>query len=90
MNTDTSTAMAPDDFDALEAILDDLRERHDEIPQWEFCEGFLAAVVCTREPISDEEAVDALLPEVLGVDLPAARLPRWIQAAPDEDAEVAL
>jgi outer membrane lipoprotein LolB len=32
--------------------------------------------------------MDALLPEVLGVDLPAARLPRWIQAAPDEDAEV--
>ena len=32
--------------------------------------------------------VDTLLPEVLGVDLPAARLPRWIQAAPDEDAEV--
>ena len=32
--------------------------------------------------------VDALLPEALGVDLPAARLPRWIQAAPAADAEV--
>ena len=32
--------------------------------------------------------VDTLLPEVLGVDLPAARLPRWIQAAPAADAEV--
>ena len=32
--------------------------------------------------------VDALLPEALGVELPAARLPRWIQAAPAADAEV--
>ncbi|HMV93871.1 MAG TPA: outer membrane lipoprotein LolB, partial [Thauera aminoaromatica] len=34
--------------------------------------------------------VDALLPEALGVDLPAARLPRWIQAAPAADAEVRI
>lgn len=34
--------------------------------------------------------VDALLPEALGVDLPAARLPRWIQAAPATDAEVRI
>ena len=55
MNTDTSTAMAPDDFDALEAILDDLRERHEEIPQWEFCEGFIAALVCCRRVILPSE-----------------------------------
>ena len=55
MNTDTSTAMAPDDFDALEAILDDLRERHDEIPQWEFCEGFIAALVCCRRVVLPSE-----------------------------------
>lgn len=32
--------------------------------------------------------VNALLPELLGVELPAARLPSWIQAAPAADAEV--
>ena len=55
MNTDTSAAMAPDDFDALEAILDDLRERHEDIPQWEFCEGFIAALVCCRRVILPSE-----------------------------------
>ena len=56
-------ALAVDDFDALDAILDDLRSRDDDMPQWEFCEGFLAGVICTREPITDDEAMDALLPE---------------------------
>ena len=62
MNTDTtapsnapSTAMSPDDFDALDSILDGLRERHDEIPQWEFCEGFIAALVCCRRVILPSE-----------------------------------
>ena len=62
----TTTALTSDDFDELDTLLDDLRTRDDEVPQWEFCDGFLAAVVCTREPISDEEAVDALLPEFEG------------------------
>ncbi len=62
----TSAALTSDDFDELDTLLDDLRTRDEEVPQWEFCEGFLAAVVCTREPISDEEAVDALLPEFEG------------------------
>ena len=29
-------ALSPDDFDALDTILDDLRQRDDEVPQWEF------------------------------------------------------
>lgn len=65
MNT-TTDALTSDDFDELDTLLDDMRTRDAEVPQWEFCEGFLAAVVCTREPISDEEAVDALLPEFEG------------------------
>ena len=36
--------LTPEDFDALDAELDMLREQDDEIPQWEFCEGFLAAL----------------------------------------------
>jgi outer membrane lipoprotein LolB len=36
----------------------------------------------------DAADVDTLLPAVLGIELPAARLPRWVQGAPDTDAEV--
>ncbi len=34
------------------------------------------------------DSAEALLPRVLGVDVPVARLGRWVQAAPDADAEV--
>ena len=58
MNTPTLHAspadaqtMRAEDFDALDDILDDLRSRYDETPQWEFCEGFLAALVCCRRRI---------------------------------------
>lgn len=59
----TAGGLQVEDFDALDAILDDLRSREEDAPQWEFCEGFLAAVICCREPLSDDEALDALLPE---------------------------
>ena len=48
-------------FDELDAILDDLRSRYDETPQWEFCEGFMAAVVCSRRPIPADEYLSVLL-----------------------------
>jgi uncharacterized protein len=50
-----------EDFNTLDAILDNLRTRDDEIPQWEFCEGFLAAVICSRRPIPVDEYLYALL-----------------------------
>jgi uncharacterized protein len=53
--------LSPEDFDALDAILDDLRTRYDETPQWEFCEGFMAALVCCRRPIGTAEMLDVLL-----------------------------
>lgn len=34
------------------------------------------------------DSAEALLPRVLGVDVPVARLGRWVQAAPDATAEV--
>ena len=58
------TGLAATDFDALDDILDDLRTRHDETPQWEFCEGFLAALVCCRRRIDTDE----WLPVLLGLD----------------------
>jgi uncharacterized protein len=48
-------------FDELEAILDELRTRDDEIPQWEFCEGFMAALICCRRAIPVEEYFPMLL-----------------------------
>ena len=50
-----------EDFDELDAILDDLRTRYDETPQWEFCEGFMAAVICMRRPVAPDEYLAALL-----------------------------
>ena len=60
----TSSAPPPlshDDFDQLDTILDDLRTRDDEIPQWEFCEGFMAAVICCRRALQPQEYFEVLL-----------------------------
>lgn len=48
-------------FDELEDILEALRARGNETPQWEFCEGFLAALVCCRRAIPDDEFFPVLL-----------------------------
>jgi len=55
------TFLQTEDFDALDTILDDLRGRYDETPQWEFCEGFMAAMVCSRRPIPPAEYLAVLL-----------------------------
>jgi uncharacterized protein len=62
MNASPDTApLTPDDFDAQDAELDLLREHDEEIPQWEFCEGFLAALVCSRRAIAPGEYWPVLL-----------------------------
>ena len=61
MTTSDPLGTRPEDFDALDDILDDLRTRNDETPQWEFCEGFLAALVCCRTPVAEEEWLSVLL-----------------------------
>ncbi len=53
--------LTADDYDTLDAILDDLRTRDEEIPQWEFCEGFMAALICCRHPIRPSEYLPVLL-----------------------------
>ena len=61
---DLEQPLAPEDFDTLDTLLDDLRIQDDEVPQWEFCEGALAALLCTRRLILPDE----FLPVLLGVD----------------------
>lgn len=61
MNSTPLAALQPDDFDALDLILENLRERYDETPQWEFCEGFMAAVICGRKPLAASEYFSVLL-----------------------------
>ena len=53
--------LGPEAFDEVDAILDDLRTRYDETPQWEFCEGFMAALVCCRREIPPAEYFAELL-----------------------------
>ena len=53
--------LTPADFDELDAILEDLRSRSDETPQWEFCEGFMAALICSRRVIAEPEYLAVLL-----------------------------
>jgi len=56
-----AAGMTGDDFDALDDILDDLRTRYDETPQWEFCEGFMAALICCRRLVMPSEYLPVLL-----------------------------
>lgn len=63
------------DFDELEDILDELRTREEETPQWEFCEGFLAALVCCRRRIEPAEWLAALLGAASGAQDGAGESP---------------
>ncbi len=56
-----SLALSPEDFDAIDAILDDMRQRFEETPQWEFCEGFMAALIVSRRAIAEDEYFPVLL-----------------------------
>ncbi len=54
-------ALSLEDMEALDDLLDDIRSRFDETPQWEFCDGFLTALVCSRRAISPAEYLPMLL-----------------------------
>ena len=84
--------LGPEDFDAQDAELDALRELDDEVPQWEFCEGFLAALVCSRRAIAPQEYWPVLLGESFN---PVAHMEfvwrwqrRWAEVAAALDAPV--
>jgi uncharacterized protein len=47
-------------LEALEDMLDVLLERHPDAPTWEFCEGLMSALLCTRRPIDEDEWLPVL------------------------------
>nr|WP_315466086.1 UPF0149 family protein [uncultured Rhodoferax sp.] len=57
----SEATLTPQEFDEIDSILDELRTRHEEIPQWEFCEGFMAALVVCRRLIPANEYLPVLL-----------------------------
>ena len=71
-------------FDELDAILDELRSRYDETPQWEFCEGFMAAVICSRRPIAPDEYLSVLLGTPADGEVPDADSGSFASAAQRE------
>lgn len=62
--------LSPDELEEIDNLLDDLRTRGEEIPQWEFCDGFMTAVICSRRPIPPAEYLPMLLGD--GAELDAA------------------
>ena len=77
-------ALSNDQLEELDALLDELRTRGDEIPQWEFCDGFLTALVCTRRPIEAAEYMPMLLGDGEALELaPGQPLPK-LEAFKDE------
>ena len=85
----TDTPLPPglsnDELDELDQILTDLGQRVEEIPQWEFCDGFLTALVCMRRRVEPAEYLPMLLDDgaVLEVaaDAPLPLLPAFQDAA---------
>ena len=67
-------ALDSDVLDELDGILEDLRKREDEVPQWEFCDGFLTALVCTRRSVPVAEWLPMLVGDgaELGLDADGA------------------
>lgn len=84
-NAAGAPALCADDLDALDTLLEDLRTRGDEVPQWEFCDGFLTALVCTRRAIAPGEYLPMLLGDGEIVEVAAGEplplLPMFADAA---------
>ncbi len=49
------------EYAELDAMLSTLRLRLKVTPCWEFCEGFMAALVCCRRPMAPDEYLPVLL-----------------------------
>jgi len=71
------TPLGADDFEAQEAVLDALREAVEDTPDWEFCEGFLVALVCCRRVIEPNEYWPVLLGETFAPMAHMEFVMRW-------------
>src|SRR5574344_1391475 len=64
-------ALGVDELNELDELLQQLQTHSDEVPEWQFCDGFLAALACSRRPIPAAE----FLPLLMGADMPLALAP---------------
>ena len=85
---DSTVGLAPEELEELDNLLDDLRTRGEEIPQWEFCDGFMTALICSRRPIAPAEYLPMLLGDGAELDVadgePLPVLPAFADAAQQE------
>jgi uncharacterized protein len=72
MTSASTPHLQAEDFDELESLLDELRTRDDDTPQWEYCEGFMVAALCTRRAIPVAEVFSTLLGQQPGALAPFA------------------
>ena len=78
------TALTTEMLEELDNMLEEMRERAEEIPQWEFCDGFLTAVVCTRREITAAEWLPMLLGDGESLQVAAGQPLPKIEAFKDE------
>lgn len=97
MTTDSDSALQASDFDELDAILDELAALGGDVPPWEYLDGALTALVCTRRPVPPAEWLPVLLgtgplptvPHPEGVHFPnTARYERFMALWSRREAEV--
>lgn len=88
-------ALDVDALQELDDMLEALRARGaEEIPQWEFCDGFLSAIACTRRTIETAEWLPVLLSDEqspegqLEVFETAAQQARFVELAQARLAEI--
>lgn len=60
-STSIPIGLNDDQLAEIDQMLDAMRERAEEIPQWEFVDGVLTALVCTRRPVPVEEFLPMLV-----------------------------
>jgi uncharacterized protein len=59
--TNTLLPLELDDFEELDILLDQRRLIDDETPQWEFCEGYMAGLMCCPTLLRPEVFMPVLL-----------------------------
>ena len=82
--TEVEAALTTEMLEELDNMLEAMRERAEEIPQWEFCDGFLTGVVCTRREIPTAEWLPMLLGDGETLEVAAGQPLPKLEAFADE------